>query len=117
MSNGSFDDRKKGFEAKFHHDQETQFKITARRNKLLGHWVAGQMGLTGDDAEAYSKEVVASDFEETGDADVVRKVLGDLADKGITLEEKALRREMERLMAIARDEIISEARPDEPQAF
>lgn len=110
MSNGSFDDRKKGFEAKFQHDQETQFKITARRNKLLGLWAAGQMGLAGDDADAYAKEVVVSDFEETGDADVVRKVLGDLTDKGITLDEKGLRREMDRLMATAHDEIVSETK-------
>jgi hypothetical protein len=117
MSNGSFDDRKKGFEAKFHHDQETQFKITARRNKLLGLWAAEKMGLSGDDAEAYAKEVVASDFEEAGDADVVRKVLGDLGEKGLSLDEKGLRKEMDRLAATAREQILAEAKPDAPQAF
>lgn len=117
MSNGSFDDRKKGFEAKFQHDQETEFKITARRNKLLGLWAAGQMGLAGDDAEAYSKEVVAADFEETGDADVVRKVLGDLGENGVSVDEAMLRKEMERLWGRAREEILSEAKPDEPHAF
>ena len=82
MSNGGFNDREKGFEAKYLHDQETQFKITARRNKLLGLWAAEQMGLSGADAEAYAKEVVVADFEEAGDDDVLRKVLGDLVDKG-----------------------------------
>lgn len=108
MSNGSFNDREKGFEAKFQHDQETEFKITARRNKLLGVWAAGQMGLSGDDAESYAKEVIASDFEETGDADVVRKVLGDLGQKGISLDEAGLRKEMDRLKITARDQILRE---------
>ena len=75
------------------------------------------MGLSGDDAEAYSKEVVAADFEETGDADVVRKVLGDLGQKGVSIDEAALRKEMERLMRTARDQILAEAKPDEPHAF
>ena len=108
MSNGGFDDREKGFEAKFQHDQETQFKITARRNKLLGLWAAEQMGLGGADAEAYAKEVVIADFEEAGDDDVLRKVLGDLTDKGVGLDDKAVRKEMDALMATASEQIISE---------
>ena len=79
----AFDDRKTAAEAKFTHDQEFQFKTIARRNKLLGLWAAEQMGISGEDAEAYAKQVVISDFEEPGDADVLRKVLGDLTDKGI----------------------------------
>ncbi|MBT5048802.1 MAG: DUF1476 domain-containing protein [Rhodospirillaceae bacterium] len=117
MSNGSFDDRKKGFEAKFQHDQETDFKVTARRNKLLGLWAAEKMGLSGDDAESYAKEVVASDFEETGDADVVRKVLGDFGQKGVSMDETGLRREMDRLSATAREQILVEGKPDAPKAF
>ena len=109
MSNGSFNDREKGFEAKFQHDQETEFKITARRNKLLGVWAADQMGLSGGDADAYAKEVVNSDFEEAGDADVVRKVLGDLVAKGVNLDETGLRRQMDRLKATAREQIIAES--------
>ncbi len=109
MSNGGFDDRGKGFEAKFQHDQETQFKITARRNKLLGLWAAEQMGLGGADAEAYAKEVVIADFEEAGDDDVLRKVLGDLTDKGVGLDDKAVRKEMDALMATASEQIISES--------
>lgn len=104
MSNG-FKDREKGFESKYQHDQEKLFKVTARRNKLLGLWVAAQLGLEGADADAYAKEVVISDFEEAGDADVVRKVLGDLADKGIELNEKQLRKEMTRLGDVASAEI------------
>ena len=107
MSNG-FKDREKGFESKYQHDQEMLFKITARRNKLLGLWVAAQLNLEGADADAYAKEVVISDFEEAGDADVVRKVLGDLADKGIDLGEKQLRKEMTRLIDVARNEIENE---------
>ena len=108
MSNGGFNDREKGFEAKYQHDQETQFKITARRNKLLGLWAAEQMGLGGADAEAYAKEVVIADFEEAGDDDVCRKVLGDLTDKGVGLDEQAVRKEMDALMATAREQIIAE---------
>ena len=117
MSGSSFDEREKGFEAKFHHDQETRFKVTARRNKLLGLWAAGQLGLEGADAEAYAKEVVVSDFEEAGDADVVRKVMGDLADKGVDMTEKRLREEMDRLMLTAQDQILTEAKPDDPNKF
>lgn len=112
MSNGSFKDREKGFEAKYQHDQETRFKINARRNKLLGLWAAEKMGLSGADADAYAKEVVAADFEEPGDADVVRKVLEDLGGKGVAIDEHALRREMEKLGATARDQIVAETKPD-----
>ena len=109
MSNGGFNDREKGFEAKYGRDQETQFKVTARRNKLLGLWAAEQLGLAGVDAESYAKEVVAADFEETGDADVVRKVLGDLTEKGVTADERTVRREMDRLMQTARQQINEES--------
>ena len=108
MSNGGFNDREKGFEAKYQHDQETQFKITARRNKLLGLWAAEQMGLGGADADAYAKEVVVADFEEAGDDDVLRKVSGDLTNKGIDLDKKAVRKEMDALLATAREQIITE---------
>jgi len=107
MSNGGFNDREKGFEAKYQHDQETQFKITARRNKLLGLWAAEQMGLGG--ADAYAKEVVVADFEEAGDDDVLRKVLSDLTDKGVGLDKKAVRKKMDALLATAREQIIAES--------
>ena len=104
MADG-FKGREKGYEAKYQNDQEMLFKITARRNKLLGLWAADKMGISGADAESYAKDVVASDLEEPGDADVVRKGLGDLKDKGIALDEAGLRREMDRLGATARDQI------------
>lgn len=95
----AFDKRQEGFEKKFAHDEELKFKATARRNKLLGLWAAAQLGKTGADADAYSKEVVAADFEEAGDGDVVRKVVGDLAAKGVT--EAEVRSMMQELLAEA----------------
>jgi len=109
MADG-FRDREKGYEAKYQHDQEMLFKITARRNKLLGMWAAEKMGISGANAESYAREVVESDFEEAGDADVVRKVIGDMTGKGIELTERALRQEMDRLGATARDQIEKEVR-------
>jgi hypothetical protein len=97
----TFDKREEGFEKKYALDEEQKFKAEARRNKLLGLWVAEKLGLTGDAANAYAKEVVASDFEEAGDSDVVSKVLGDLTAKGVALTEPQLRVKMDELMAQA----------------
>jgi hypothetical protein len=97
----SFDKREEGFEKKFALDEEQKFKAEARRNKLLGLWVAEKLGMSGDAAAAYAKEVVAADFEEVGDGDVVRKVTGDLSAKGIALPEPQLRAKMDELMAQA----------------
>jgi hypothetical protein len=97
----SFDKREEGFEKKYALDEEQKFKAEARRNKLLGLWVAEKLGKSGDDASSYAREVVASDFEEAGDGDVVRKVLGDLTAKGIALTEPQLRVKMDELMALA----------------
>ena len=104
----TFDEREKGFEAKYKHDQELQFKVMARRNKLLGLWAAEKMGVSGADAETYSKEVIASDFDRPGDDDVLEKVHGDLAAKGLDLSDKDVRKEMERLLAVARQQIEAE---------
>jgi hypothetical protein len=101
----TFDDRKDAFEKKFAHDEELRFKATARRNKLLGLWAAGQLGHTGTDAETYAKTVVMADFEEAGDEDVLRKVRKDLEAGGKTMGEGELRRTMDELMARAIDEI------------
>lgn len=101
----SFDDREKGFEAKFKVDQETQFKITARRNKLLGEWVAGQIGLAADAAAAYAKDVVAVDFDKPGDDDVIEKVLADLAAKGVKLTDRDVRKKLDELNSVARRQI------------
>jgi hypothetical protein len=97
----TFDKREEGFEKKFALDEEKKFKAEARRNRLLGLWVAEKLGLSGDAATAYAKEVVASDFEEAGDGDVVRKVLGDLKAKGVALTEQQIRKTMDELMAQA----------------
>ena len=104
-----FDQREKAFEAKFQKDQELQFRVTARRNKLLGLWVAQQLGLEGGDAEAYAKEVVASDFDEPGDDDVLRKVMQDIEAKNVTLTERSVRTEMVRLMDQAKSEMAAES--------
>ncbi len=100
-----FDDRKKAQEGKFAHDQETLFKATARRNKLLGLWAAGKMGLSGEAAEAYAKEVVKADFEEKGDEDVFRKVKADLDAKNAGVSEHQIRREMETLLQTALEQV------------
>ncbi|MGB3864859.1 MAG: DUF1476 domain-containing protein [Xanthobacteraceae bacterium] len=95
----TFDKRQEGFEKKFALDEEQKFKAEARRNKLLGLWAAEQLGKSADEAAAYAKEVVAADFEEAGDADVLRKVVADLAGKGVT--EQQVRAKMDQLMAEA----------------
>lgn len=97
----TFDKREEGFEKKFALDEEQRFKAEARRNKLLGLWAAEKLGVTGDAAAGYAREVVAADFEEAGDADVVRKVLGDLTAKGVALTERDIRVKMDELMATA----------------
>ena len=94
----SFDKREKGFEDKFAHDEALKFKAEARRNKLLGLWVADMMKLAGEDAENYAKEVIKADFEEPGDEDVFRKVSGDIAKAELDVSEKEIRRKMSELM-------------------
>ena len=86
-----FDGRDKAFEDKFAHDAELQFKVAARRNKLLGQWAGRLMGLTPEEADAYAKAVIQADFEEAGDEDVIRKVLGDLSAKGLPTSEGDVR--------------------------
>ena len=97
----SFDKREEGFEKKFALDEEQKFKAEARRNKLLGLWAAEKLGLSGDAATAYSKEVVAADFEEAGDQDVQNKVVKDFAAKGVAVTAAEVRVKMDELMALA----------------
>ncbi len=101
----TFDKREQGFESKFALDEANLFKATARRNKLLGAWAAEKLGLSGDAATAYAKEVVLSDFEEAGDDDVLRKVVADFAAGKVNVSEKDIRAAMEQLMATAIDQI------------
>jgi len=97
----TFDKREEGFEKKFVLDEELKFKAEARRDKLLGLWVASMLGLSGDAANDYAKTVVAADFQAPGDANVVRKVMDDLAAKAIAMSEAELRVKMDELMAQA----------------
>jgi hypothetical protein len=97
----TFDKREEGFERKFAHDEELKFKAEARRNKLLGLWAAAKLGIAGDAANAYAKEVVAADFEEARDKDALHKVLKDLVAKGDAITEVELRAKMGDLMAEA----------------
>jgi hypothetical protein len=103
----TFDKREEGFEKKFALDEEQKFKAEARRNRMLGLWAAEKLGITGDAATAYAKEVVAADFEEAGDGDVLRKVLGDLTAKGIAVTEQAIRAKMNELAAVAATEVMA----------
>jgi len=102
-----FDKRREGYESKFAHDEDLKFKATARRNKLLGLWAAEKMGISGEAADAYAKEVVKADFEEAGDDDVFRKVRKDFDAKAVTVSDHQIRREMEELMAKAVEQIQS----------
>src|SRR6187399_1816952 len=97
----TFDKREEGFEKKFAVDEELKFKANARRNRLLGLWAAGKLGLSGAEADAYAKDVVAADFEEAGEEDVFRKIRQDLDAKGVTESEQQIRRVMSELMAKA----------------
>ncbi|WP_421787231.1 DUF1476 domain-containing protein [Hyphobacterium sp.] len=105
---GGMDDREKGFEGRFAHDQELEFKATVRRNKLLGLWAAELLDKTGEDADAYAKEVVKADFEEAGHEDVYRKVKGDLDAAEVEVSEHVVRTKMEQLLAEAREQVMKE---------
>ncbi|MEO6114707.1 MAG: DUF1476 domain-containing protein [Sphingomicrobium sp.] len=87
----TFDDRERAFEAQYARDEEMQFRITARRNRLMGEWAAGLMGLTEVEATSYAKDVVRADFEEAGDEDVIRKLLGDLTSAGVEIDDARIR--------------------------
>ncbi len=105
----TFDEREKSFEKKFELDQELQFKVKARRNKLLGLWAAGLLGKTGADAEAYAKEVVLADFEKPGDADVLHKLMRDLAAAGKPYEDHTILKQAERLQVEAKKQIMADS--------
>ena len=102
----TFDDRERAFETKYARDQEMQFKVLARRNKLLGHWAARLMGLTEAEADAYAAEVVRADFEEAGDGDVIRKLLGDLTAAGVDTDEAKIREALEHKSVEARRQLM-----------
>ena len=103
-----FDDRQRAFESKFAHDEEMKFRVLARRNRLLGEWAARKMGLSQEETDSYAKDVVRADFEEAGDGDVIRKVLGDLTAAGVEIDEAEIRQTLEHKSVEARRQIIEQ---------
>lgn len=101
-----FDDRERAFEAKFARDEEMAFRVTARRNRLVGQWAAALMQLTPEETDAYAKSVVQADFEEAGDEDVVRKLLGDLTAAGVEVDEAAVREALAQETIEARRQLL-----------
>ena len=102
----TFDDRERAFESKYARDEEMQFRVIARRNRLLGEWAARLMGLSDAEAESYAKDVIRADFEEAGEEDVVRKVLGDLTSAGVDCDEAKIREQLGHKEVEARRQII-----------
>lgn len=102
----TFDDRERAFETKFAHDEDMKFRVIARRNRLLGEWAAGKMELSPAETDAYAKDVIRADFEEAGDEDVIRKVLGDLTGAGIDIDDAAIRQALEHKTVEARRQLM-----------
>ena len=106
----TFDDREKALENVFSHDMELQFKARARKNKMLGLWAAGLLGKSGAEAEAYARDIVMADFEKPGDHDVVHTLMKDLAAAGKPTEEHTIRKQGERLLVEAKEQLMKETR-------
>src|ERR671912_1964536 len=104
-----FNDRERAFESKFAHDEEMKFRMIARRNRLLGEWAARKMGLSEEETVSYAKDVVRADFEEAGDEDVIRKVLGDLTSAGIDCDDARIRETLGLKLVEARRQIIEQS--------
>jgi hypothetical protein len=102
----TFDDRERAFESMYARDEEMKFRILARRNRLLGEWAARRMGLSEEETASYAKDVVRADFEEAGDDDVIRKVLGDLTAAGIDVTDAEIREALAHKAVDARRQII-----------
>ncbi len=103
----TFEDREKGFEKKFAHDQDLRFKAESRRNKMLGEWAAGLMGMSGTDVDDYVKAVRKADLAEKGDGDVLRKLSGDLAAKGVKMTDADISKKMHEFLAKAVQDLES----------
>ncbi|WP_374942032.1 DUF1476 domain-containing protein [Sphingomonas sp.] len=102
----TFNDRERAFEGQFVREQEMAFRVVARRNRLLGHWAAQHMKLTPEEADAYAKAVVQAEFEEAGDEDVIRKLLGDMNAAGVEIDEGVVRRALEEQAVEARRQLL-----------
>ena len=105
----AFQDRKKSFEAKYKQDQELEFKVSARRNKLFGEWLAGELGIQGDGVSAYAKEVILADLDEPGDEDVIRKVIADIVASDVEITEEAVREKLSEMETLARTQLLGES--------
>ena len=103
-----FKDRERAEEAHFALEEETAFRIAARRNRLLGEWAAGLMKLTPEETDAYRKAVVQADFEEAGDEDVIRKLLGDLTAARVDMSEADIRAKLDEMSIEARRQLLGE---------
>ncbi len=106
----TFDDRERAFEAKFAHDEDMKFRLIARRNRLLGEWAARLMKLSPAETDAYAKDVVRADFEEAGDDDVIRKVLGDLTGASVDVDEAQIREQLAHKTAEAKRQLMEQPR-------
>ena len=104
----TFDDRERAFETKFAHDEEMRFRLLARRNKLLGLWAAKLMNRSPPEADSYAMDVVRADFEEAGDEDVVRKLLGDLTGAGLDADDTQIRQQLEFKTAEAKRQLAEQ---------
>ncbi len=105
----TFDDRERAFETKYARDEEMQFRVIARRNRLLGEWAARMMGLSDEETASYAKDVVRADFEEAGDEDVIRKVLGDLTAAGVDCDEDKIREALGHKTVEAKRQIMEQS--------
>ena len=105
----TFDDRERAFEAKYARDEDMAFRVAARRNRLVGQWAAAKMGLTPEETDAYAKAVVQADFEEAGDEDVIRKLLGDITAAGVEIDESEIRTMLDAKAVEARRQMMGEA--------
>ncbi|WP_029007044.1 DUF1476 domain-containing protein [Azospirillum halopraeferens] len=104
----TFDERERAFENKYQHDQELLFRIRARRDKLAGLWAAGLLGLNGADADAYARQIIDADFGTAGPHDIRDRLLKDLKDRGVDISEHRIEKEMDALLAAAREQVITE---------
>jgi len=100
----SFDNREKGFEKKFAHDEELQFKISARRNKYLGQWASQILGYDQEKENEYIQSVIKVDFEEAGDEDVFRKIKKDFQEASVSIDDREIREQMEKALLRAKED-------------
>lgn len=101
-----FKDRERAEEAKYAMDADTAFRVTARRDRLLGQWAAEKMNLSAEETDAYAKSVIQANFEEAGDEDVIRKLLGDLIGAGVDMDEAGVRAALEEKSVEARRQLM-----------